>query len=106
MSANTGALRHVNEFAGQVTVGQAERLKSSTDSPSSDPVPLKSFQRIQNVDPSAIDNPVIVELMAVLLGEELPSYAPTVPVVTGAVKSKASASFHVPVVRLVALVLY
>jgi hypothetical protein len=81
--------------------------KSSTPSPSSAPVTLKSAQRIQNVCPGAIESPVIAPATAVRLPAAFPFSAPTVPVVTGEEKSSAFTSTQPEaVVRLVAVRLY
>src|ERR1044072_7169359 len=82
------------------------REKSSTARPSSAPVASTSDQRIQKVAPLGMLRPVMVELMTLRLAAALPSDAPVAPVVMGGVKSSASTSVYVPVVRLVALVLY
>jgi hypothetical protein len=89
-----------------VTPAPGVRQKSSTPNPSSAPAALKSFQRIQNVVPLAIACPVIVNVTAKRFAGKLPSNAPTVPAELGALKSSWSTSVHVPVVRLVASVLY
>ena len=94
------------EIGVGVGVAFVRKVLSSTAKPSSAPDALKSSQRIKNVAPLGILNPVIVALIAVRFAAALPSSAPTVPVVTGLEKSSASTSVHVPVVRVVALVLY
>src|SRR6185436_10528820 len=80
--------------------------KSSMPRPSSAPVASTSVQRIQKLAPFAILNPGIVELRAMRFAGALPSSAPTVGPVIGGLKSSALTSIQVPVVRLVALVLY
>src|SRR5215218_4206133 len=81
--------------------------KSSTDRPSSAPVASKLFQRIQTVAPLAMPRLLIVLLIAVRLAAALPSRVPaTAAVLIGLMKSSGSTSVQVPVVRLVALVLY
>ena len=75
-------------------------------SPSSAPVALESTHLIQKVAPLGMESPEMELEIAVRLGEVLPFKPPVTPMVTGAVKSSVFASTHVPVVRLVALVLY
>src|SRR5215211_2149122 len=85
--------------AGSANVGVSE--KSSTARPSSAPDALKSTQRIQKVAPAAIDTPETWPTTDVRFARALPSSAPMVGPVVGAVKSSASTFVHVPVVRLV-----
>ena len=79
--------------------------KSSTARPSSEPVALKSLQRIQNVAPLGMLSPLIVPEMAVRLPAALPSRAATVATF-GDEKLSAATVVHVPVFRPVASVLY
>ena len=73
---------------GTSNVGVIE--KSSTASPSSELVALKSVQRIQNEAPLGMLNPESVLAMAVRLAAALPSSAPAVPAATGLEKSRLS----------------
>src|ERR1044071_645293 len=84
--------------------GVSEKL--STARPSSAPEASRSVQRIQKVAPLAMLKPVTVELTATRLAAALPSSSPTVPAETGPVKLSAVTAVQVPVVRLVAFVLY
>src|SRR5687767_2491461 len=61
-------------------------VKSSTASPSSELVALKSVHLIQIVEPEASERPPIEPVFAVRLAAALPSINPTVPVVVGATK--------------------
>src|SRR5690242_10444115 len=88
---------------GGPVVGVSE--KSSTARPSSEPETSVSVQRIQNVVPAAMFSPLMVELNGVRSGATLPFLAPVVAV-SGVTKFSAATPVHVPVVRLVALVLY
>src|SRR5688500_8464215 len=89
-----------------MVVWGAVREKSSTASPSSDPVVSKSVQRSHNVAPWAQFKPERVLARAVLFAAAFPSNAPVVPLVTGAMKSNPLKSIHVPEVRDVASRLY
>src|SRR5262249_35842948 len=83
--------------------------KSSTPRPSSavpGPPRSKSGQRIRNVAPGAMLTGVIVKLRAVRFAARFPFSAPEAPVVIGLLKSSELTSVQVPVVRLVAFVLY
>src|SRR3954453_10017367 len=100
-------------FAGGVMLGAVlggapgtVTEKLSIARPSSAPVASTSVQRMKNVAPFGIDNPVMVEEIAVRLPAALPSSAPAVPAVTGGLKSRAFASRYVPVDKSVALTLY
>jgi len=86
-------------------MAEGVRLKLSTARPSSAPDASMSFQRIQNVAPSAMARPVIGDVSETRLAAALPSLAPVVAVL-GVMKSSASTSVHVPVVSEVASVLY
>src|SRR2546423_12360347 len=65
---------------GKATAPLGVIEKSSTASPSSAPVASVSFQRIQNVAPLGILNPLMVELRAVRSAAALPFLAPVVAV--------------------------
>ncbi len=84
-------------FAGHVIVGAVAlelpdgvSEKSSTAKPSSEPLALKSIQRIKKDDPLAMLSPVIVKVMLVRLAALFPSSNPTVGPMTGAAKSRPS----------------
>ena len=81
------------------------KLKSSTASPSSAPEESVSVQRIQKVAPFAMLSPVIVLLIAVRSAAAFPFFAPVVTV-SGVTKFSADTLVQVPVVKLVASVLY
>ncbi|MEI7686194.1 MAG: hypothetical protein WCL32_14310 [Planctomycetota bacterium] len=103
MVAGDGAASVVVVVAATSTTGVIE--KSSMARPSSEPVALKSCQRIQNVLLFAM----LAEtepLIAVRFAAELPSFAPVGAVVTGARKFNAETLVHVPVFKLVASRLY
>src|SRR6185312_7843247 len=61
---------------------------------------------IQKVAPLGMLRPVMAKLTAVRFAAALPFFAPTAVGMSGLLKSSASTGVHVPVVRLVALVLY
>ena len=78
--------------------------KSSTDSPSSEPVALKSVQRSQKTAFDVIVNPLTVADTRDRL--VLPFKAPAVGPVLELEQSNVSTLVHVPVARDVASVLY
>ena len=80
-------------------------LTSSTASPSSAPVALKSCQRNLIVDPGGTERPVMTAERAARFAVELPSSAPMADV-TGDSKSSASTFVQVPVSSDVASRLY
>jgi len=89
-------------IAGSPPFGVSEN--SSTARPSSAPLALRSFHRIQKVAPLAIDCPPTLSLMADRFAAALPLSAPaTAAVLIGLTKSSALTSVQVPVVKLVAL---
>src|SRR5438105_9425646 len=80
-------------FAGEtaVTAGGVSPspiVKSSMARPSSEPVTLRSAQRIQNEAPLGMFRPRMVKVINVLFAARLPFRAPTVPEVTGLLKSR------------------
>jgi hypothetical protein len=95
----------VDETEGAASVASGVREKSSTARPSSEPAGSKSIQRIQKAEPAAIEAGTVAAT-AVRFAAAFPSSATAAaPSVIGEEKSSASASVHVPVVRLVASVL-
>src|SRR5215207_4590355 len=82
-------------------------LRSSTASPSSAPLALKSCQRIHNPLPLGTLRPTIEPKIVARFAAAFPSRAPTMgAVLIGLEKSRESTSTHEPLVRLVASRLY